>query len=211
MIYIKDIYTIGYSCFKINAFINILKQYKINALIDVRSNPNSEFYQEYNKTQLSNTLLNNKIRYKNYSYEFGAQQKDSKFYNNGYLDFNEFAKSEIFLKGVKKIDDCKDLDFSFVFMCAEKDPSTCHRSILVAREFKKIGYNIKNILFDGTYETQEDLEKRLVSKYFPYRDQLTLFDENLSWSSMVEKSYTYRNSEIGYKLINQERLLYANG
>jgi len=40
---INTIYTIGYSGFVIDDFIQILKKYKISVVIDVRSNPYSQY------------------------------------------------------------------------------------------------------------------------------------------------------------------------
>ena len=92
------------------------------------------------------------------------------------------------------------MKYSFVLMCAEKDPSTCHRNIMVAREFHSLGYEIRNILSDGTYETQRSIEERLVNKYFPNRNQMSLFGDDLTWDEMVIKSYELRNNEIGYRI-----------
>jgi hypothetical protein len=75
---------------------------------------------------------------------------------------------------------------------------------MVARVFHELGYNIKNILADGSFESQESIEQRLVDQYFPNRNQMSLFSDDLSWEDMVSKSYEYRNSEIGYKLDNEE-------
>lgn len=202
----KDIYTIGYSCFKIDRFINVLKKYKITSLIDVRSNPNSKFYKDYDKSNLETFLKSHGIIYRNYKEEFGARQEDSKYYKNGYLDFKEYTKSDSFLEGVRKVEAGMNLDYVFVFMCAEKDPSMCHRNIMVAREFYKLGYNIKNILSDETFESQESIEQRLVNQYFPNRNQLSLFSDNLSWEDMVNKSYDYRNQEIGYRIDDEVKV-----
>jgi uncharacterized protein (DUF488 family) len=196
----QDIYTIGYSCFKLNEFIDVLQKYNITSLIDVRSNPNSKFYEDYNQYNLEKFLESHGIIYRNYKSEFGARQEDTTYYTNGYLDFDRYTKSSSFLNGVKKVEIGMKLNFVFVLMCAEKDPSTCHRNIMVARKFHKLGYNIKNILADGSFETQESVEQRLVEQYFPYRNQLSLFSENLTWEEMVNKSYKYRNSEIGYRI-----------
>lgn len=202
----KDIYTIGYSCYKIDDFIKILKKYNINSLIDVRSNPSSKFFVDYNKENLEYVLNKHNIIYRNYKAEFGARQKDIKYYTDGYLDFDKFTKSKVFLEGIRKIEAGIKLNYTFVFMCAEKDPSTCHRNIMVAKEFYKLGYNVKNILEDGSYEIQKSIEKRLVEKYFPNRKQLSLFSEEVSWDMMVKKSYAYRNSEIGYRLIKNDKV-----
>lgn len=194
----KTIYTIGYSSFKIDEFISTLKKYHINSLIDVRSNPNSKFYSDYNRNNLELLLKHHRIIYRNYKVEFGARQEDPQYHTKGYLDFEKFVKSKIFIEGFKKIEAGIEKNYTFAFMCAEKDPSTCHRNIMVAREFYKKGYPIANILSDGLLESQQDLEKRMVNHYFPDRKQLTLFTKELTWDEMVDKSYTMRNSEIGY-------------
>lgn len=196
----KDIYTIGYSCFKIEDFINILKKYRITCVVDVRSNPNSKFFEDYNQINLEKVLKANGIIYRSYKNEFGARQEDERYHKDGYLNFKEYAKSKQFLEGVQKIKAGMNLNYVFVLMCAEKDPSTCHRNIMVAREFHELGYNVKNILADGSYELQESIEKRLVEQYFPDRNQLSLLSNELSLEEMVNKSYEYRNREIGYRI-----------
>lgn len=196
----KDIYTIGYSCFEIEDFIEVLKKYNITCLIDVRSNPYSKYHVDYNKENLQNVLKTNGIIYRNYKFEFGAHQEDLQYFTDGYLDFIKYTKSESFIEGVKKVETGINMDYTFALMCAEKDPSTCHRNIMVAREFYNLGYVIKNILSDNSYELQEDIEQRLVDEFFPDRNQMSFFSENLSWKDMVNMSYKYRNSKIGYRL-----------
>lgn len=206
----KDIYTIGYSGFKINDFIEVLKKYRINSLIDVRSNPNSKFHQDYNMINMQKNLKKYGIIYRNYKDEFGARQEDLQYYTNGYLDFNKYTKSKSFLDGVKKIEAGLNQNYTFVFMCAEKDPSTCHRNIMVARKFQELGYNIINILADGSFELQDSIERRLVEQYFPDRNQMSFFTNNMSWTEMVKKSYEYRNIEIGYRIYETDEEVKVN-
>lgn len=201
----KMIYTIGYSSFKIEEFIKILKNYKINGLIDVRSNPNSKFYTDYNLVNLQKTLQDNNIIYRNYKNEFGARQENASYFDaEGYLSFKKFVKSDAFLNGVNKIQNSVNQGYIIAIMCAEKDPINCHRNIMVARELNKLGFDIRNIIHDGTFETQDIIDKRMVDKYFPNRNQVSLFDDNLTWEEMVDKSYEYRNSEIGYRINNSD-------
>jgi len=47
-------------------------------------------------------------------------------------------------------------------MCAEKDPITCHRAILVCRHLRTGGISIQHILEDGAIESQSQLEERLL-------------------------------------------------
>lgn len=200
----KDIYTIGYSGFKLNDFIQVLKKYNINGLIDVRSNPASQFYPDYNMINMQKVLDRNNIIYRSYKSEFGARQEDLRYYTDGYLDFSKYRKSESFLEGVRKIEAGLKHNYTFAFMCAEKDPSTCHRNIMVAKKFYDLGYNIKNILSDGSIEPQDSIERRLVEQYFPNRNQISFFSEGISWEEMVKKSYEYRNIEIGYRMYGED-------
>ena len=199
----KEIYTIGYSSFKIEDFIQILKNNNITCVIDVRSNPFSEYFQDYNKDILEKKLKKENIMYRNYKKEFGARQEEPSFYPKGYLDFDLFTKTEQFNEGVLKIAKGIEMGFSFVLMCAEKDPITCHRNIMVAKAFKERGYNIKHILFDGSIESQDDIEKRMIKEYFPERNQMALFDENKSDEDLIKASYNKKNEEIGYRIAEE--------
>lgn len=199
----KEIYTIGYSSFKIEDFIQTLKNNNITCVIDVRSNPFSEYFQDYNKDILEKKLKKENIMYRNYKKEFGARQEEPSFYPKGYLDFDLFTKSEQFNEGVLKIAKGIEMGFSFVLMCAEKDPITCHRNIMVAKAFKERGYNIKHILFDGSIESQDDIEKRMIKEYFPERNQMALFDENKSDEDLIKASYNKKNEEIGYRIAEE--------
>lgn len=196
----KEIFTIGYTAFQLEGFFSILKKYDINSVIDVRSSPFSKFHSEYNTDKLSEELKKRGFAYRNYKNEFGARQLEIKYYPHGYMDFSLFVKSDAFRSGMGKIMNASNMDYRFVLMCAEKEPVTCHRVIMVAREFYKEGYTVKNLLANGEFYTQEDIEHQLVDMYYPDRNQLTLFDEQLSWDEMVENSYAFQNEKIGYRI-----------
>jgi uncharacterized protein (DUF488 family) len=198
---IDTVYTIGYSGFLINDFISTIKSNNISLIIDVRSQPYSQYFSDYNKEGLQRRLESQGIYYRNYVKEFGARQDERQYYSkNGYLDFELYAKSPSFLKGIEKLINSMNKGYKFALMCAEKDPSKCHRAILVAKAFHDAGYNIIHLLPNNEIMTQEDLEHQLVEKYFPNRDQITLFDEKLSEKDYVEQAYRKRNAEIGYSI-----------
>lgn len=207
----NTIYTIGYSGINIKDFILILKYYRISCLVDTRSVPYSKYFMDFDKNILESTLKNNNIKYENYNKEFGARQNNINFYSkDGYLDFSKFVKSSIFINGIDKIKKGMDLGYTFILMCSEKDPIDCHRSIMVAREFYKKGYNIINILYDKNNiieYTQTDIENRLLDRYFSERGQGLLFDNmDLSIKSLIDIAYKKRNIEIGYRYNKNEYL-----
>lgn len=200
----NSIYTIGYSGFSIEQFISILNRYEIKCVIDVRSNPISNHYIEYNKEILEKTLAKSDILYRNYAVQFGARQENQRYFTDGYLDFTKFVKSDMFLDGVKKINAGINQNYSFVLMCAEKDPITCHRCIMIGRTFYEDGYKVNNILSNGSIELQSQSEQRLLNYYFPNRNQISLFDDGLNEKEMIAISYQLRNKEIGYRLSEKE-------
>lgn len=194
------LYTIGYSGFSIKDFVDVLKQMQIKIVIDVRSNPVSKYYTDYNKDVLEKKLTTNHIHYRSYSSEFGARQEQSCYFSEkGYLDFSKYVLSTQFKTGLDKIMTGLDAGYSFALMCAEKKPSMCHRTIMVARQFFNNGIDVVHILPDNSLLTQAEIEDELVMHYFPNNNQLSLLSESLSRIDLVEQAYQMRNAEIGFR------------
>lgn len=202
----NKVFTIGYTSFEIDKFIQILKKFNITCLIDVRSFPKSSYYKYFDDNNLSRLLKENNILYRNYKEEFGARQENKDFYNkDGYLDFNVFANSEQFNQGIDKIKKAQAMGYVVCLMCAEKDPINCHRTILIARNLDKKGFEVEHILATQETCSQKDIDKRLLDDFFPNRQQISLFaDNNLSEEEQIEKSYQLKNQEIGFKLEGEE-------
>lgn len=188
------IYTIGYSGFTVDEFLHALISHKVNAVIDVRSNPFSEYKPEYNKPALELLLKKKNIYYRNYANEFGARQEDRKFFNeDGYLDFEKFSESKQFQEGVNTLCEAMKKGYAFALMCAEKHPVNCHRAILVARAFHERGIKVIHIMPGDNNITQEDLEDLMLGtdsrqgNFFMSREEL------------IRQAYIERNKEIGWR------------
>ena len=84
----------------------------------------------------------------------------------------------------------------------KRHPIDCHRAIMVARAFSLEGIDIQHILPDGKLQTQQELDRRLLDRYFPDRTQLSLFDYNdpVNDEEIIKSAYRKRNKEIGYHL-----------
>ena len=189
------IYSIGYSGFPCtDSFIEALKIHDINVVIDVRSTPYSNAFPQYNKEALDLLLNENYIRYRNYAREFGARQENPLFYVNGRLDFNLFSKSGLFQEGVAKVKIILSKGYRLCFMCSEKDPTDCHRSILVTKAFSEQGYRIIHLMPNSKSKTQEDVESELRSK-------LDLFERSgiTDIKQLNLKAYEKQNDFIGYR------------
>lgn len=199
----KQLYTIGHSTYPAEHFAELLKCFEVDCILDVRSVPFSRHVPQYNRDELKAFLKQNGIEYHPMGKWFGARQPDMQFYSEeGYLDFEKFRESSLFIQGLESVK--RGLDqFNIALMCSEKDPIDCHRAIMVGRGFELDGTDVKHILHDFSSITQAELNARLLDRYFPNRNQISIFDlggEKTDEEYLVD-AYRIRNSEIGYRPI----------
>lgn len=177
----KQVFTIGHSNHSIEAFIALLQQQGITAVADVRSHPYSRFLPHFNKSELEAALQNAKIEYRFLGQELGARPNDPSCYVDGKAPYEKIAATQFFEKGIKRLLKGTE-NYKIALMCAERDPITCHRSILVCQHLRTFDVEIKHILTDGSLESHEVLEERLLKMHGLNQSessnstQLSLFD-----------------------------------
>ena len=119
---ITKLFTIGYAGFGLPEFLTELKKRQIQLVIDVRSQPFSKYYADYNKDRICNALKNENIYYRNYAKEFGARQENKVYYSSeGYLDFSKFSK-EIYIHHFEQKSDTgveMNLLQEYTFICLD--------------------------------------------------------------------------------------------
>ena len=84
--------------------------------------------------------------------------------------------------------------YRLALMCAEKDPLECHRTILVVKALRTRALEVKHILEDGTLETQQASEERLMREEKVPADDL--FE---SKDGLLERAYLLRGNKIAYQ------------
>ncbi len=202
------IYTIGHSVHSVDFFLKLINKFSINCVIDVRSNPFSRYAPQYNISEIKKTLSSYGIYYIFMGKEFGARRTESELYDSdGLLNFEKVIRSNLFQSGMKRVKEGLDKGFNITFMCTEKDPLDCHRSILVGRAFYDENYEVLNLTENGSIQSQEELTEKLLNNYFPNRKQSTIFDileEGNKEEDLVREAYLRRNKEIAYKLEEKE-------
>ena len=90
-----------------------------------------------------------------------ALGESSKCYVNGKADYRLIAGLAAFQDGISRLL-IGAKDYRVALMCAEQDPLTCHRTILVCRALKPHQIHIEHILRDGAMESHETAERRLM-------------------------------------------------
>ncbi len=159
----STLFTIGHSNRPLEDFIALLEEHRVTALCDVRSVPYSRRHPQFNREPLREALQSRGIEYLFFGDELGARAKDRSCYVNGKAVYQKIAATALFKDGLERIRLNMQKGPVPALMCAEKDPMTCHRAILVCRYLRGEGFEIRHIIGRGTTETQTDLEKRLVA------------------------------------------------
>jgi uncharacterized protein (DUF488 family) len=154
--------TIGHSTHSIDAFIALLRQHNVTALVDVRSAPFSRFNPQFNKETLMRSLKDHGIKYVFLGRELGARSDDRSCYENGRVQYARLARTKSFHSGLDRVMHGAH-DHRIALMCAEKEPLECHRSLLVARALVEHGIDVSHILANGSLETHGDAMVRLLA------------------------------------------------
>lgn len=188
----SEIYTIGHSDLSIAAFIEHLHRNGITTLSDVRSSPYSRLHPQFNREPLKRELQQNNIGYVFLGKELGARSEQPECYINGKVQFEILARQPLFLQGLNRV--IKGLEqHRIALMCSEKDPLNCHRTILVARQLHNRGITVQHILYDGSLEPHEALERRLLKSL--KMESLDLFR---SESEIIFDAYEKWGERIAY-------------
>lgn len=186
------VYTIGHSTHSMARFIELLQTHAITAVADVRSHPYSRFNPQYNRENLQAELKGANLAYVFLGRELGARPEDESCYVDGKVHYDRLARTARFREGLARVTQGM-CSHRIALMCAEKDPLTCHRTILVCRHLAEQGIEARHILEDGRLESHAEAVARLLNELeLPERDLFRSRDE------IVADAYELRGREIAY-------------
>ncbi len=203
------IFTVGHSNLSIKDFIALLEQHHITAVADVRSHPYSRYLPHFNREPIQAVLRNAKIKYVFLGRELGARSSDLSCYVGGKALYEKIAATDLFTEGIERVIQGAQ-KYKIALMCAEKDPITCHRTILVCKHLRKLNVDIEHILNDGNLETHPHLEERLIALHNlqpPKVIQFSLFSQQSPESQgsnfdspeeILKEAYQRQGDKIAY-------------
>jgi len=166
------LHTIGHSSHSIDAFLALLRLHAIDAVADVRSQPYSRRHPQFRREALRDALTRAGIEYCFLGRELGARSEDPECFVSGRVDFPRLAQTPAFRAGLDIVTE-RAARQRVALMCAERDPLTCHRTILVCRalalrpatgpERGSAAWSVQHILADGWIERQDEADTRLLA------------------------------------------------
>jgi uncharacterized protein (DUF488 family) len=195
------LYTIGHSNHEIGRFLGLIEMNGITAICDVRSSPYSQHNPQFNRELLQIALRQRGIAYVFLGNELGPRSDDPACYFDGKVQYARLAATGNFRRGIEKL--CAGIKTKRVaIMCAEKDPITCHRMILICRALRKEPIEIENILEDGSLEGLRRSEQRMLLELKV--PQLRLFE---SPEDLIQRAYDIQSEKIAFVRQDEQRNL----
>ena len=169
---IKTLWTIGHSTWSIEQFIEILQQYDIQRIVDVRSLPGSNKFPQYNANELRASLNAQNIDY-TYIKLLGGLRPKAKYSksiawrNQSFRNYADYTQTDPFKEGLKELEVLASQKRTAI-MCAEVLWWRCHRSI-IADYMKNQGWKVINI------------QSRTVATEHPYTSAASIIGGKLSY------------------------------
>lgn len=193
-----QLFTIGHSALSIDAFIALLRQHQIEVVADVRSQPYSRWLPHFSREALRSALHDAGMQYVFLGRELGARRAEPECYVDGKAEYDRIAETPAFKDGIQRVVRGA-AKYRVALMCAEKDPLTCHRTVLVCRHLWDHGFDIIHIHDDGHAETQSDAERRLMDEERFSAHQLPMFADDEGVGSPLDQAYASRGAKIAYQ------------
>lgn len=185
------LFTIGHSNHPFDLLTGLLRMHAVRLVIDVRSDPYSRYNPQYNREALETGLCSRGLDYLFLGRELGARRHERSCYVAGVARYELIAKTPGFSAGLDRVRQ-EAARRSAALLCAEKDPLTCHRAILVCRRLRG-DLEIRHIREDGALESLPAAEERLLRQFHP--DGCDLFS---SRAELVEDAYERQAARIQY-------------
>lgn len=128
------LFTIGHSNRTLDEFFTLLHESDIRQLIDVRSLPQSRRYPSFNRNTLSLACEDEQIAYAWLGHELGGLRSEKPYsrhcaLTSSFRGYADHMGSKSFLEGIDKLTALARAQ-PVAIMCAEREPSQCHRSMI---------------------------------------------------------------------------------
>jgi uncharacterized protein (DUF488 family) len=166
------IFTVGHSSHSVERLVALLRQHGDGVLADVRSQPYSRFASQFNRELLAPSVTNAGLRYLFLGEELGGRQLGKiTALADRLAAYEQVSASPRFQEGLALVL-ATAKHKRVAILCAEEDPTECHRRVWVARALQERGATVQHIRGDGRLDADTSL-RRLGP---PAGQQLSLFD-----------------------------------
>ena len=154
---VLTVFTIGHSTHESDAFLALLRHYRLETVVDVRSAPYSRYAPHFSRGAFCALLGEAGIRYIWVGEALGGRPDDPACYRDGivrkgHVDYGAMARQASYQRGVQHLLESA-ANGPIVVMCSEEDPRRCHRHHLIEHSLRDHGVSVLHIRRDGLLET----------------------------------------------------------
>ena len=160
---LKPVFTIGHSNLDLDVFLTMLRDQRVELLIDVRSRPQSGRFPQFSQPAFQEAVEASGVAYLFMGEELGGRPEDPDVYTgDGVVDYRRRRESYAFRAGVERVLDEAGMR-TVALLCAEEDPLECHRFLMICPELVAAGVRPIHIRKGSRLESQEQAENRLLA------------------------------------------------
>jgi uncharacterized protein (DUF488 family) len=143
--------------------------------VDVRSYPFPKYAHQYDQDAIKKTALAAGFKYLWLGQETGGMPRDRSLYDeNDHVVYEKIAATPGFREGIGRL--LKGAEsYNIALMCAEENPTHCHRRHLIARALNEHGVVVEHIRGTGAAETDTELDARENPQ--PEATQISIFSQ----------------------------------
>lgn len=158
------IYSVGHSNHPLARLVQLLQIARATMVIDVRSQPYSQRFPQFNRPELVEGLQSYEIAYAFFGNYLGGRPHSARLYDHeGRVDYERVRATTMFQEGLDRL--CEALDeFTVAMLCSEEDPMNCHRGLMIAPALVERGIVPAHLRGDGTIESTAEFEDRLLTE-----------------------------------------------
>lgn len=155
-----SVLTIGHSNHPIERFLGLLRQHGVEVLVDARSKPFSRFSPQFSRKALGRAVTEASIRYLFMGDILGGRPEARECYGaDGKVDYDLVEAQEFYQRGIERLLD-GIARFRVCILCAEEDPTRCHRRLLITRTLVRQGVDVVHIRGTGAVEIEAEIATR---------------------------------------------------
>lgn len=160
----RRLFSMGHSNHSWERFIGLLGHAGITAVVDVRSQPFSRRYPQFDRHSLRRGLQEQDIVYVFCGDSLGGRPQQPSLYDeHGRVNYDRVRRTPAFQGGLDQV--CAALEqFRLALVCSEEDPLDCHRGLMIAPALVERGLTFWHIRADGSIESTSEIEARLLTE-----------------------------------------------
>jgi uncharacterized protein (DUF488 family) len=151
----SSFFTLGHSNHEFSVWLALLREHKIEVVVDTRSSPYSKYVPQFDKELIQRALEQAGVRYLFLGSELGGRPANPDYYDaKGRVLYSRLHDDAHFMAAIARLETGM-ARYRVALICGEEDPAHCHRRLLIGRVLTESGHTMMHIRGDGRLESDE--------------------------------------------------------